>query len=66
MLGFEFSDFSSAWSALAGVTTAHLPIEQRQEARKAVMDVMYLDGDAPRRFKNLTQFIVGQVEDAGG
>jgi enediyne biosynthesis protein CalE5 len=60
-LGFDFPDFASAWDALAGVTTAQLPEEQRQEAKKAVMAAMYPDGDGPRRFRNGTQFIVGQA-----
>jgi len=60
VLGFDFPDFDSAWTALAGVTTAHLPLEQQQAAQRAVQDEMYPDGDGPRRFENLTQFIVGQ------
>lgn len=61
MLGFDFPNFTSAWDALAGVTTAHLPPEQQKEAQQAVMDAMYADGDAPRHFGNLTQFIIGQT-----
>jgi len=60
VLGFDFPDFDSAWTALAGVTTAHLPLEQQQAAQRAVRDEMYPDNDGPRRFENLTQFIVGQ------
>jgi ubiquinone/menaquinone biosynthesis C-methylase UbiE len=60
VLGFDFPDFHSAWTALAGVTTAHLPLEQQQAAQRAVRDEMYPHGDGPRRFENLTQFIVGQ------
>ena len=63
VLGFDFPDFLSAWTALAGVTTAHLPPDQQQEAQRAVKDVMYLSGDAPRHFRNLTQFVTGR---AGG
>ena len=59
-LGFEFPDFASAWDTLAGVTTAQLPEERRQEAKSAVMTAMYPHGDGPRQFRNLTQFIVGQ------
>lgn len=62
-LGFDFPDFRSAWQALAGVTTAHLPPDQQEEAQRAVMDVMYPHDDAPRHFRNLTQFIIGR---AGG
>lgn len=61
VLGFDFPEFHSAWTALAGVTTAHLPSEQQRAAKQAVRDEMYTDGDGPRRFANLTQFIVGQV-----
>ena len=60
-LGFDFPIFASAWDALAGVTTAQLLEERRQEAKKAVMTAMYPDGDGPRRFRNVTQFIVGQA-----
>jgi hypothetical protein len=60
-LGFDFPDFASAWDALAGVTTAQLPEEQRQEAKNAVMAAMYPAGDGPRRFRNVTQIIVGQA-----
>jgi SAM-dependent methyltransferase len=61
VLGFDFPDFDSAWKALAGVTTAHLPAQRQQEAQRAVMDAMYPRGDGPRHFRNLTQFIIGQV-----
>lgn len=59
-LGFEFPDFGSAWDALAGVTTAQLSEDRRQEAKNAVKAAMYPDGDGPRRFRNLTQFIVAR------
>jgi SAM-dependent methyltransferase len=58
VLGFEFPDFASAWDALAGVTTAQLPEDRRQEAKNAVKAVMYPNGDGPRRFRNVSQFIV--------
>ena len=58
-LGFEFESFGAAWNTLAGVTTAHLPPERRQEAQAAVLAAMYPDGDAPRHFRNTTLFIVG-------
>ena len=61
VLGFDFPDFASAWTALAGVTTAHLPLDLQQEAQRAVMKLMYPSGDAPRRFNNLTQFVLGRV-----
>jgi SAM-dependent methyltransferase len=59
-LGFSFLDFGSAWDALAGVTTAQLPEERRQEAKNAVIAAMYPSGDGPRQFRNLTQFVVGR------
>ena len=60
-LDFDFADFASAWDALAGVTTAYLSVDQQQEAKNAVMAAAYPDGDSPRRFRNMTRFIVGQV-----
>jgi SAM-dependent methyltransferase len=60
-LGFDFEDFASAWDALAGVTTAHLPPERQREAKAAVMEIMYPTGDGPRHFRNVTQFISGQL-----
>ena len=59
-LGFDFPNFTSAWDALAGVTTAQLTEDRRQEAKNAVKAAMYPNGDGPRRFRNLTQFIVGR------
>ena len=61
ILGFDFPDFPSAWTALAGVTTAHLSPDEQQEARGAVMDAMYPRGNAPRHFGNLTRFIIGRA-----
>ncbi len=60
-LGFEFSDFASAWDTLAGVTTADLSPERQQEAKAAVLMAMYPHGDGPRRFRNLTQFVIGRA-----
>jgi SAM-dependent methyltransferase len=59
-LGFDFADFASAWDALAGVTTAHLSVDQQQEAKNAVLAAAYPDGDGPRHFRNMTQFIIGR------
>jgi SAM-dependent methyltransferase len=59
-LGFEFESFGAAWDTLAGVTTAQLPPERRQEAQAAVLAAMYPEGDRPRYFRNTTQFIVGR------
>lgn len=60
-LGFDFPDFSSAWDALAGVTTAHLSADQQEAAKAAVLSAVYPDGDGPRHFRNVTQFIIGRV-----
>jgi len=60
-LGFEFDDFELAWEVLAGVTTAQLPPERRQEAKEAVQAVMWPHGHGPRHFRNVTQFLVGRV-----
>lgn len=59
-LGFDFPDFETAWSVLAGVTTTGLSPERQAEAKRAVQDAIWPDGKGPRRFRNLTQFIVGQ------
>ncbi|HEY3110679.1 MAG TPA: methyltransferase domain-containing protein [Chloroflexota bacterium] len=64
LLGFDFPDFASAWEVLAGVTAADLAPERQREARAAVRAAMYPAGDSPRRFQNLTQFIVGQAGPA--
>jgi SAM-dependent methyltransferase len=58
--GFEFPDFASAWEVLAGVTTAQLPAERREEAEAAVRAKMWPHGDGPRHFSNRTQLIVGE------
>jgi hypothetical protein len=58
--GFEFPDFTSAWETMAGVSAAQLAPEREQEAKAAVMAAMWPDGDGPRHFRNLTQFIIGQ------
>ncbi len=60
--GFDFPDFSSAWDVLAGVTTAQLSPERQREAKDAVLAALYPHGDGPRRFRNVTQFIVGERE----
>jgi SAM-dependent methyltransferase len=60
-LGFDFDSFAAAWEALAGVTTAHLPLERQQEAKEAVRVAMYAHGDGWRHFRNTTQFILGHV-----
>ena len=59
-LGFDFDDFSSAWEVLAGVTTAALELEPREEAKAAVQAAMWPGGVGPRHFRNVTQFIVGR------
>ncbi len=60
-LGFDFEDFESAWEVLAGVTTAQLAPERRQEAKEAVQAVMWPRGHGPRHFRNATQFLMGRV-----
>ena len=62
-LGFDFDNFELAWEVLAGVTTAQLAPERRQEAKESVQTVMWPHGDGPRHFRNITQFIVGHVSD---
>jgi SAM-dependent methyltransferase len=61
LLDFDFPDFTSAWDTFAGVTTAKLPPEGKQEAKNAILAAMYPDGEGPRHFRNLTQFIVGRA-----
>ncbi len=60
-LGFDFSDFESAWDVLAGVTTAKLPPDVQEQARNTVRDLMWTSGDGPRYFRNTTHFIFGQA-----
>ena len=62
-LGFDFPDFTSAWDTLAGVTTAQLPSERQREAMGAVMAALYPNGDGPRHFRNVTQFILGRSSE---
>lgn len=61
VLGFDFDDFESAWAILAGVTTAGLPPERREEAKEAVRVLMWPGGEGPRHFRNSTHFIVGAL-----
>ncbi len=56
---FSFDDFQQAWHVLAGVTTANLDADRRQQAQKAVQDAMWPDPGSPRMFTNRTQFIIG-------
>lgn len=56
---FAFGDFASAWDTLAGITTARLPSEQREEATAAVRPKMWPQGDGARQFRNVTHFIIG-------
>lgn len=62
-LGFDFDDFELAWEVLAGVTTAGLTPERRQEARTAVQAVMWPNGEGPRHFRNVTQFLTGRAAE---
>ena len=61
-LGFEFDNFESAWDVLAGVTTAKLTPDVKEQAKNAVRDLMWSDDDGPRYFHNTTQFIMGHLE----
>ena len=61
-LGFDFANFASAWDTLAAVTTAGLPLERQREAKEAVLAAMYAEGDGPRHFRNVTQFIIGHAD----
>jgi ubiquinone/menaquinone biosynthesis C-methylase UbiE len=58
---FDFEDFDSAWEVLAGVTTAQLAPERRQEAKNAVRARMWPHSSSPRHFRNMTQFIIGRA-----
>jgi SAM-dependent methyltransferase len=60
-LGFDFPDFDLAWEVLAGVTTAQLAPERRQDAKQAIQAVMWPQGHGPRHFRNVTQFLIGRV-----
>lgn len=62
-LGFDFGDFELAWEVLAGVTTASLAPERREDARAAVQSVMWPDGRGPRHFRNVTQFLTGRAAE---
>ena len=55
---FEFDSFDSAWDVLAGVTTAELDPVVRDRAKAVVRELIWTDGDGPRRFSNLTRFFV--------
>lgn len=59
-LGFVFDDFATAWEVMAGVTTANLAPARQEEAKRAVMEALWPQGDGPRQFRNVTQFIVGE------
>jgi SAM-dependent methyltransferase len=62
VLGFDFETFALAWEVMARVTTSQLAPERQQEAKAAVLAAMWLQGDGPRHFRNVTQFIVGQKQ----
>jgi SAM-dependent methyltransferase len=65
VLGFDFDDFASAWSVLAGVTTAQVAPERLAEAKAAVRKLMWPDGDGRRHFRNATHFITGRKRQRG-
>ena len=54
---FHFASFDEAWDALAGVTTAALDAEVREQARSTVKSLMWADGQSTREFRNRTLFI---------
>ena len=56
---FQFSDFDSAWDALAGVTTAALDPIVLDQAKSAVRKRMWTATHETREFRNETQFIMG-------
>lgn len=58
-LGFAFPNFDLAWDVLAGVTTANLDAQRREEAKAAVRAAMWPDPAQPREFRNTTRFLVG-------
>lgn len=55
--GFHFADFDSAWSALAGVTTAGLEATVQNRAKSTVRERMWGSGGG-LDFRNETRFIV--------
>lgn len=57
---FAFDNFEHAWDVLAGVTTANLEPERRDQAKQAVRDAMWPDPASPRTFVNHTHFLVGK------
>jgi len=59
-LSFDFEHCASAWDVMARVTTSQLAPERQQEAKEAVLAVIWPHGDGPRHFRNVAQFIVGQ------
>ncbi len=60
LLGFDFDNFEEAWNVLASVTASQLSPERLGEAKRAVQEAMWPQGDGPRHFRNLTRFITGQ------
>ncbi len=54
---FQFSNFSDAWDALAGVTTAALEASIRDQAKTAVRELMWPNPSTPREFRNATHFV---------
>jgi SAM-dependent methyltransferase len=59
VVGFDFENFTLAWDVMARVTTSQLTPERQQEAKAAVLAAMWPQGDGPRHFRNVTQFIIG-------
>lgn len=59
---FSFGSFDHAWEVLAGVTTAQLPPERQEEARRAVQALMWNDLTTARTFRNATHLISGTLD----
>jgi SAM-dependent methyltransferase len=57
---FDFDTFDRAWEVLAGVTTAQLAPERREEAKRSVLKLTWTDPLGPGTFRNTAQFLVGQ------
>jgi SAM-dependent methyltransferase len=56
---FEFANLDEAWDIFAHVTAMRMSPERREAARAEVQRQMWPEGDGPRRFTNLIQFLVG-------
>ncbi len=57
---FDFDSLESAWDIVASVTASQMSTDQVAEAKAAIKAEMWPDADRPRRFRNTTQFIIGE------